>query len=52
MPCLFESPLHLNSFMESSVVHHEHTFFGEFRDQILFDPRGEDFRIDVGLENS
>jgi hypothetical protein len=41
MPCLFESPLHLNSFMEGSVVHDDGLPRSQFGKQDFLGPRLE-----------
>lgn len=43
---------HLRPLMERSVVHDDHAFFWKFRKQVLFDPRREDGRVDIGLEQA
>jgi hypothetical protein len=49
---LFDGPFHLGSFMESCIVHQSHASRWEFRNQMLFDPGRENFRMDVGLDYS
>ena len=50
--CLLTLSLHGRAFMERCVVHYNHALGWQFRQQILLDPGGENFRVDIPLEGT
>ena len=50
--CLLKLSLHGRAFMERCVVHYNHALGRQFRQQILLDPGGENFRVDIPIEGT
>ena len=50
--CLLTLSLHGRAFMERCVVHYNHALGWQFRQQILLDPGGGNFCVDIPLEGT
>jgi len=50
--CLLKLSLHGRAFMERCVVHYNHALGWQSRQQILLDPGGENFRVDIPIEGT